>query len=369
LLAGAVVVVAPAPAGAAQDPPGPPLQTSEATLAAAYKCPGGFHHPEHHPVLLVHGTSVTVDENWGWTYLPALTKAGYDVCTIQMPDYAFVDVQVSVEYVVYAIRETARRAHARITTIGLSQGGIEPRWALKWWPDIHDHVSSYIGMATPNHGSFYGNGCVANVTTCVPAVWQQAIGSNFLTALNRDTETPYKGSVAYTTVYSLTDDIIQPAVPSPTGALAGAVNIAVQDICPGRYVGHIQSAWDAAYYAVVIDALSHGGAADPARVDRAYCNQQGMPGVDTPTGLQQTATLYAVAGERQSLYVGRTTSEAPLRCYATPQGCPAPPTSAAGSRRLGQVLPNTGAGGPNWPTVPAALLALGLVFKRRWTMT
>src|SRR5258708_2763923 len=293
--------------------PGPPLLEPVAKLAAAFACPNGFHHRDHRPVLLVHGTSVTVQENWGWTYIPALTQAGYDVCTVQMPDYAFVDVQVSSEYVVYAIRQTARRAGARISVVGLSQGGIEPRWALKWWPDIHDEVASYVGMATPNHGSVYGNGCVGS---CVPAVWQQAVGSNFIRALNRGSEAPYLGQIRYTTVYSLTDDIIQPALPAPTGAIAGASNIAVQDICPGRYVGHIQSAWDAVYYAVVIDALSHAGPAAAGTVGRAVCSRQGMPGVGATTGAQMTAQLYAIAVERQSLYPGRSSGEAPRRSYA-----------------------------------------------------
>jgi triacylglycerol lipase len=321
VLAAAAVVfalLAADPAKALAASPGPPLLTPRPVLAAALSCPSVFHHSKLRPVLLVHGTSLTVDENWGWTYAPTLSSAGYDVCTVQMPEYAFVDVQVSVEYVVYAIREVARRSHQRISVVGVSQGGVEPRMALKWWPDIHNLMASYVGMATPNHGATFGASCVYN---CVPAVWQQRQNSNLLDALNSGTETPYNGTVAYTSVYSLTDDIIQPAAPAPTAALQGGTNIAVQDICPGRYVGHIQSIWDAAYYAVVIDALSHNGPAVAARVDRSFCNQMAMPGVNPIQGWVMTAELYGIAGERQTVYPGRTTSEPPLRCYATPAGC------------------------------------------------
>jgi hypothetical protein len=333
-------------------PPGPPLDVPEAKLAAALSCPVGFTHTEHRAVLLVHGTSVTADENWGWNYAQALPKAGFDFCTVAMPDYAFVDIQVSVQYVVYAIREVARRSHGRITTVGLSQGGIQPRWALKWWPDIHQVVASFVDMATPNHGALFGNG--ACVSSCVPAVWQQAVGAHLIDALNRDTETPYIGSVAYTSVYSLTDDIIQPAEPSPTAALQGAVNIAVQDICPGRYVGHIQSMWDAAYYAVVIDALSHSGPADPARVDRSYCNQQAMPEVDPVVGWQMTAQLYATAGSRQGVYPDKPTSEPPLRCYATVEGCSGPAATVPDARWSGLLV-----------VVGVMVVAVGGVQRRR----
>src|SRR5258708_36472169 len=103
--------------------PGPPPHEPVAKLSAAFVCPAGLHHPEHRPVLLVHGTSVPVQENWGWTYIPALKPAGYDVCTIQMPDYAFVDVQVSAKYVVYAIRQMPRLSNQRIAEGGVIQPG------------------------------------------------------------------------------------------------------------------------------------------------------------------------------------------------------------------------------------------------------
>ena len=105
-----------------------------------------------------------------------------------MPDYAFIDVQVSAEYVVYAIRETARLSGQRISVVGVSQGGIEPRWALKWWPDIHERVASYVGMATPNHGSVYGNGCAGS---CIPSGLAAGGRRQLITARNRgDSETP-----------------------------------------------------------------------------------------------------------------------------------------------------------------------------------
>jgi hypothetical protein len=362
--------LAPRVGTAAEGDPGPPLEEPVAKLSAAFVCPAGLHHPEHRPVLLVHGTSVTVQENWGWTYIPALKQAGYDVCTVQMPDYAFVDVQVSAEYVVYAIRQTARLSKQRISVVGLSQGGIEPRWALKWWPDIHDYVASYVGMATPNHGSVYGNGCAGS---CIPSVWQQAVGANLIKALNRGNEAPYIRSVAYTTVYSRTDDIIQPAYPAPTGAVAGGSNIAVQDICPGRYVGHIQSMWDAVYYAVVMDALSQSGPADPGRVDRAVCLQQGMPGVDAITGATMTAELYAIAVDRQSVYPGRNSGELPLRCYAVVPPCSTPSQASTATHEPGGAanaatgLPNTSSAGDSvnaWALVVFGLI--GLAYVRPW---
>jgi hypothetical protein len=121
--------------------------------------------------------------------------------------------------------------------------------------------------------------------------------------------------VSYTSVFSQTDEIIQPVAPEPVAAIRGATNIAVQDICPGRYVGHVQSASDAAYYGVVVDALKHVGPADPSRIDRNYCAQALMPHVDTVEAAVRTAEIYAFAGVVQGQHE-KVGSEPPLRPYA-----------------------------------------------------
>lgn len=309
-----LLVTAPAPSASAASEPGPAYSVPRAKLAAALDCPKTFARSGRAPVLLVHGTSVTAEENWGWTYARALPAAGFDVCTVSLPDYAFVDVQMTSEYVVHAIRTMARTAKRKISVVGLSQGVLQPRWAIKWWPDIRTLLDDYVGMAGTNHGSVFGN--AACVSECLPALWQQYARSEgyraaprFLTALNAGDETP--GRLSYTSVYSLTDPIIQPV---PTAALDGASNIAVQDICPGRVVEHVQSAWDAAYYAVVLDALTHRGPADPTRIDPEVCAQVAMPGVDALDAMARTAVLYGVISQRQASHP-KVAQEPPTAAY------------------------------------------------------
>ena len=298
-----------APAQARSAEPGPRLETSVALLDDAISCPPRL---TRKVVLLVHGTSVTAQENWSWNYVKALPHYGFDVCTVQMPDRLLMDIQTTTEYVVHAIRVLAHRSGRRISVVGLSQGALQPRWALRWWPDIRNLVDDYVSMAGTNHGAVFGD--VSCATDCIPSLWQQRMtGSQFLAALNRGDETP--GSVSYTSVYSLTDDIIQPAVPTPVAAIRGASNVAVQDICPGRYVGHVQSASDAAYFGLVLDALTHVGAADPSRVDRNVCAQQFMPYVDPAEAVLRTAEVYVFAGIVQGEHQ-KVSAEPPLRPYA-----------------------------------------------------
>jgi hypothetical protein len=83
------------------------------------------------------------------------------------------------------------------------------------------------------------------------------------------------GSFAYTNLYSETDTT---AVP-PTSEMDGATNISVQQLCPGRKVAHPDMVFDAVAYALMLDALTHGAAANPADIDPSVCSHSYLPGL------------------------------------------------------------------------------------------
>jgi triacylglycerol lipase len=268
----------PSPARAAE--PGPALQTSPDTLARALTCPATFG-SAHNPVLFVHGTTLTAESNWAWNYGKVLPARGYDVCLVELPDRARADIQLSSEYVVHAIRSMARQSGRKVDVVGFSQGPLEPRWALKYWPDIRTMVGDLVAMSGVAHGFTETEALCSS--ECIAPFWQMKPGSKFLRALNAEDETP--GDVSYTSVYSRTDQFVWladgPRDPwTESAKIDGASNIAIQDVCAGRSVEHIQATYDAAVFAVIMDALTHDGPADAGRVDRAVCAQAAMPGVD-----------------------------------------------------------------------------------------
>ncbi len=66
----------------------------------------------------------------GWE--PGLRRLADPCCTIDLPGSAMADIQTAGEYVVYAIRTMQAAYGGPIEIIGHSQGGMVPRWALRF---------------------------------------------------------------------------------------------------------------------------------------------------------------------------------------------------------------------------------------------
>ncbi|MCW3040727.1 MAG: lipase [Solirubrobacterales bacterium] len=333
-LTAALAVATPAAAHAADpvfapvDTPGPALSVPADKLKAALQCSAGLDATKRAPVLLVQGTGATAKDNWSWTYEPALDKLGIVWCAVDLPEQATADVQLAGEYVVSAIRTMHARSGRKIAIIGHSQGGMVPRWALRFWPDTRPMVDDLIGFAPSNHGTTQaGPTCQKG---CSAANWQQADTSNFMKALNSRQET-FKG-ISYTNVYTRTDEIVQPNQNPQTGSSSlrtgdGAItNVATQDICPTDVFEHLSIGLvDPVAYALAVDALGHDGPADPKRVPLTTCAMPYQPGINPATLAQDSSAALA----SYSAYQPREfPAEPALACYTT-ASCPGARTGTA----------------------------------------
>lgn len=293
----------------------PSYDVPRRVLAAALSCPSAFAHPGREPVLLVHGTGLTPAESWAWNYQKLLPAAGFDVCTVALPHRAMTDIQRSAEYVAYAVQVISHLTHHRVAVITHSQGGMEGRWAVRWWPSVRRDVDDLILLASPNHGIVGADAC-ADSGNCWPAVWQMATASHFLHALNSVDETP--GDVSITNVYSLTDELVEP---SSTVPLHGdhVSNVAVQDLCP-RPVHHAGMLTDPAVWALAVDALTHAGPANPKRISPSVCLQPYAPGLTAADVVGGNAILYADAATQGFAPAPGAPAEPPLAPYARAYG-------------------------------------------------
>jgi triacylglycerol esterase/lipase EstA (alpha/beta hydrolase family) len=298
--------------------PGPPLSVPKAQLAEALVCTGNLAGSKHQPILLVPGTTVTPREDFAWNWEPALTNLNWPFCTIQLPDAGMANIEVAGEYVVYAIRTMYADAHKKIDIVGHSQGGMVPRWALRFWPDTRHMVDHDIGLSASNHGTLDAIPlCAAG---CAPAIWQQRTNANFIKALNSGAET-FPG-INYTEIYTDTDEVVVPNIgPDASSALHGGggkiTNVAIQQVCPTDVSEHLGiGTYDNTAYQIAMEALTHAGAGDPALVPKSVCLDPLMPGVNPLT----FATDFGDAGAAVADALATTpfvAAEPPLACYVT----------------------------------------------------
>ena len=225
------------------------------------------------PVLLVHGTGVNRRLNFEWNYWPALIREGFAVCWVELPNAALSDIQIASEYVARGVEVMHARTGEDIDVLGHSQGGLVPRWAIKWFAS-GDHVDDYVGLASPNHGTAVADSFVLG---CMEACWQMKTTSNFIHHLNAGDETP--GDTDYTNIYTTTDELVQP---TGTQALEGGTNILIQDVCPGRPIDHAGIAADEVTYRLALDAFTKEGTADVGRLPADICTSGQMEDTTLP---------------------------------------------------------------------------------------
>lgn len=308
------------------DQPGPALTVPQAALKASLYCERSVRHARVEPVLLNPATGLTPSQNYGGSFEPLLSAHKIPWCTVTVPDHTLGDIQTAGEYIVHAIRTVYKLAGRRIAVLGHSQGGMSMRWALRFWPDTRKMVEDVIGLAGSNHGTTQPALDQCPDSGCAAADWQQIYESPFIKALNSGAET-FAG-ISYTEIYTHTDEVVEPNS-SPTDCSSclhtgkGRItNEAIQQICPADPSEHMEIPIDPVADALALDALTHPGPADPARISKSVCSEQ--HGADTEPSVyyegigQAGPSLLSVGiGATSSATSGAPVyySQPPLDCY------------------------------------------------------
>ena len=301
----------------------PPNDFLANELAGQYKCErhtssgdltgeAAFVGDNRTPLILVTGTGASGDAAYA-IGKPAFDEEGRTVCWTSFPDAPPAtsynttgDIQKSVQYLVYAIKQTYSSAgNRKVAVFGISQGGLLARLAVTYWPELRSKVSDVISAAGTHHGTTtVTNACTASVP-CPPAGWQQKKGSNLLKALNsQPDETPGR-SIGWTTIRSLSDQTVKPITrkaKTSTSALKGATNILIQDFCPKRKTSHIGTALDSITFSAIQDAMSHPGPAKAKRMKKPVggCGTRYAPGYTNSEGDTLIALANGVTGGNQT---------------------------------------------------------------------
>ena len=205
------------------------------------------------PVVIVAGTFSPAFAN---EPLAARLRAdGHPVRIFELPTLGTQDIRLTAQALrsfVDGVR--ASTGAAKVDLVGHSQGGLVARAYVKWYGGA-TKVDSLVTLGTPNRGTYVANlvkvlgfGSCAAVVACQ----QMSIGSSFLADLNAGDDTV--GSVRYTTVRTLQDELVRPV--DQATLFDGATNVLIQNPCFARVVGHVGLILDGTAYSGIRTALA-----------------------------------------------------------------------------------------------------------------
>ncbi|KAK1178191.1 alpha/beta fold hydrolase [Streptomyces sp. NBS 14/10] len=214
-----------------------------------YSCKPSAQHPR--PVVLVHGTLGNSVDNW-LAFAPYLVDRGYCVFSLdygQLPGvpifYGLGPIADSAKQLsAYVDRVRTATGAAKVDIVGHSQGGMMPRYYLKFLGGAAK-VNALVGLAPTNHGTTlsgltklldYFPGAADVLAKHTPGLTDQVVGSAFLTRLNEGGDTV--PGVRYTVISTKYDEV---ATPYRAQFLTGSdvKNVVVQDLCPSDLSEHV----------------------------------------------------------------------------------------------------------------------------------
>jgi triacylglycerol lipase len=185
-----------------------------------------------------------------------LRADGYQAFVFPLPGRGLGDIRdTSAAFVPFVDQVLAQTGASKVDLIGHSQGGLVGRYYIELLGGA-SKVDSFVGLATPHYGTELANlAMLYGLANCLgyPFCQQVVTGSDFLRELNGDDDT--FGAVLYTNFATRLDPIVIPYTNSFQRS-PGAVNVTIQDQCPGHIVEHVTLSTDGTTYTGIQDALA-----------------------------------------------------------------------------------------------------------------
>ncbi len=228
---------------------------------AALAEPAGVAQDKPGPVLLVPGYG---GGRGGLDQLAArLRQTGRTATVLTLRGDGTGDLRAEASVLDAAVTAALTAGAPSVDLVGYSAGGV----VVRLWAREHDAEAKarrVVTLGAPHHGADVAQLAAALAAGACPAACRQLVpGSALLDRLNQGDETP--PGPLWTSIWSGTDQIVTPPT---TARLAGATNIAVQQVCPGVQVSHGQLPTDPTVTGLVLQALA---VAAPTAPDRGDC--------------------------------------------------------------------------------------------------
>jgi triacylglycerol esterase/lipase EstA (alpha/beta hydrolase family) len=250
-----------------------------------WSCRPSAQHP--YPVVLVPGTLENMAGNW-YTLSSLLSDEGYCVFALNygqeagrvvgfpgaLPPGGTGPIARSAgELAAFVERVLAATGAAKADLVGHSQGGMMPRYYLKFLGGA-EKVHTLVGLSPSNHGTTVdgltsllallpgGPETGALELACGPSCEEQFEGSTFLTDLNAGGDTV--PGVGYTVIETRYDEVVTPYT---SAFLTGpeVTNVELQQQCPLDASEHLATPFDHVALRDVLNVL------DPAHARAPSC--------------------------------------------------------------------------------------------------
>lgn len=181
-----------------------------------------------------------------------IAGTGRAVRVLELPDGGTGDLSAQVRVLDAAVDAALAAGAPSVDVVGYSAGGVVTGlWVAR--ENGQARARRIVTLGSPLNGtSLAGSGAAVLPDACPPACRQIAPGSAELAEL---AAARVGTLLPWLSVWTTDDETV---TPPDTARLPGAVNLAVQQVCPGAVVGHGGLPTDARVTALVLGALGTG---------------------------------------------------------------------------------------------------------------
>jgi triacylglycerol lipase len=178
-----------------------------------------------------------------------IAATGRETRVVSLPGNGTGDLLAQV-----GVLEAAAGGSSSVDVIGYSAGGVVARL----WVARGGHPRRVITLGSPLHGTqLAATGGAVLPDACPVACQELAPGSALLNSFARDPV-----SVPWLSLWTENDQTVRPP---DSARLDGAINVALQELCPGVHIEHSDLPTHPLTTALVLEALTQAPMSGPAR--------------------------------------------------------------------------------------------------------
>jgi triacylglycerol lipase len=179
-----------------------------------------------------------------------LRAAGREAKVVTLPGDGTGDLLVSADTLEVAVRAELGQGSPSVDVVGYSAGGVVARL----WVQRHEGATvarRIVTLGSPLHGTrLAGLGAALAPGSCPAACRQLVPGSDLLKEIDSD---DLPSGLPWLSLWTENDETVQPP---DSARLDGAVNLAVQSLCPRVVVSHSELPTNPVVSALVVQALA-----------------------------------------------------------------------------------------------------------------